>query len=120
MGYVCNYIIGDVIVCYQCMLGKNVLQLIGWDVFGLFVEGVVVKNNIVLVLWMYDNIVYMKNQFKMLGFGYDWSCELVICMLEYYCWEQKFFIELYKKGLVYKKIFVVNWCLNDQIVLVNE
>lgn len=120
MGYVRNYIIGDVIVRYQRMLGKNVLQSIGWDAFGLFAEGAAVKNNIVSVSWTYDNIAYMKNQFKMLGFGYDWSRELVICTSEYYRWEQKFFIELYKKGLVYKKIFAVNWCSNDQIVLANE
>ena len=120
MGHVRNYTIGDVIARYQRMLGKNVLQPIGWDAFGLPAEGAAVKNNTAPAPWTYDNIAYMKNQLKMLGFGYDWSRELATCTPEYYRWEQKFFTELYKKGLVYKKTSAVNWCPNDQTVLANE
>jgi len=120
MGHVRNYTIGDVIARYQRMLGKNVLQPIGWDAFGLPAEGAAVKNNTAPAPWTYDNINYMKNQLKMLGFGYDWSRELATCTPEYYRWEQKFFTELYKKGLVYKKTSAVNWCPNDQTVLANE
>ncbi len=104
MGHVRNYTIGDVIARYQRMLGKNVLQPIGWDAFGLPAEGAAVKNNTAPAPWTYDNIAYMKNQLKMLGFGYDWSRELATCTPEYYRWEQKFFTELYKKGLVYKRL----------------
>ena len=120
MGHVRNYTIGDVIARYQRMLGKNVLQPIGWGAFGLPAEGAAVKNNTAPAPWTYDNIAYMKNQLKMLGFGYDWSRELATCTPEYYRWEQKFFTELYKKGLVYKKTSAVNWCPNDQTVLANE
>lgn len=120
MGHVRNYTIGDVIARYQRLLGKNVLQPIGWDAFGLPAEGAAVKHNTAPAPWTYDNIAYMKNQLKMLGFGYDWSRELATCKPEYYRWEQKFFCELYKKGLVYKKTSAVNWCPNDQTVLANE
>lgn len=120
MGHVRNYTIGDVVARYQRMLGKNVLQPIGWDAFGLPAEGAAVKNNTAPAPWTYDNIAYMKNQLKTLGFGYDWSREIATCTPEYYRWEQKFFTELYKKGLVYKKTSAVNWCPNDQTVLANE
>ncbi len=104
MGHVRNYTIGDVIARYQRMLGKNVLQPIGWDAFGLPAEGAAVKNNTAPAPWTYDNIAYMKNQLKMLGFGYDWSRELATCTPEYYRWEQKFFTELYKKGLYIRRL----------------
>lgn len=120
MGHVRNYTIGDVIARYQRMLGKNVLQPIGWDAFGLPAEGAAVKNNTAPAPWTYDNIEYMKNQLKLLGFGYDWSRELATCQPEYYRWEQWFFTKLYEKGLVYKKTSAVNWCPNDQTVLANE
>ncbi|MGV3346348.1 leucine--tRNA ligase [Enterobacteriaceae bacterium LUAb1] len=120
MGHVRNYTIGDVISRYQRMLGKNVLQPIGWDAFGLPAEGAAVKNNTAPASWTYENIDYMKNQLKLLGFGYDWSRELTTCTPEYYRWEQWFFTQLYKKGLVYKKTSAVNWCPNDQTVLANE
>ena len=120
MGHVRNYTIGDVIARYQRMLGKNVLQPIGWDAFGLPAEGAAVKNNTAPAPWTYDNIAYMKNQLKLLGFGYDWNRELATCQPEYYRWEQWFFARLYEKGLVYKKTSAVNWCPNDQTVLANE
>lgn len=120
MGYVCNYIIGDVISCYYCMQGCNVLQLMGWDVFGMLVENVVMKNNVVLVVWIYDNIVYMKLQLDSFGLVIDWSCEVIICKLDYYCWEQWLFICLFEKGVIYCKNGMVNWDLVDQIVFVNE
>ncbi|MGL9720220.1 leucine--tRNA ligase [Symbiopectobacterium sp.] len=120
MGHVRNYTIGDVISRYQRMLGKNVLQPIGWDAFGLPAEGAAVKNNTAPAPWTYANIDYMKNQLKLLGFGYDWDREVATCKPDYYRWEQWFFTKLYEKGLVYKKTSAVNWCPNDQTVLANE
>ena len=120
MGHVRNYTIGDVISRYQRMNGKNVLQPIGWDAFGLPAEGAAIKNKTAPAKWTYENIEYMKKQLKMLGFGYDWDREIATCRPEYYKWEQWFFTELYKKGLVYKKTSTVNWCPNDETVLANE
>ena len=120
MGHVRNYTIGDVVSRYQRMNGKNVLQPIGWDAFGLPAEGAAIKNKTAPAKWTYENIEYMKNQLKMLGFGYDWDREIATCRPEYYKWEQWFFTELYKKGLVYKKNSTVNWCPNDVTVLANE
>ncbi|NDL62705.1 leucine--tRNA ligase [Acerihabitans arboris] len=120
MGHVRNYTIGDVIARYQRMQGKNVLQPIGWDAFGLPAEGAAVKNNTAPAPWTYDNIAYMKTQLKLLGFGYDWDREVTTCRPEYYRWEQWFFARLYEKGLVYKKTSAVNWCPHDQTVLANE
>ncbi|WOY03410.1 leucine--tRNA ligase [Dickeya fangzhongdai] len=120
MGHVRNYTIGDVISRYQRMLGKNVLQPIGWDAFGLPAEGAAVKNNTAPAPWTYANIEYMKNQLKLLGFGYDWDREVATCKPDYYRWEQWFFTKLYEKGLVYKKTSAVNWCPNDLTVLANE
>ena len=120
MGHVRNYTIGDVVSRYQRMNGKNVLQPIGWDAFGLPAEGAAIKNKTAPAKWTYENIKYMKNQLKMLGFGYDWDREIATCRPEYYKWEQWFFTELYKKSLVYKKTSTVNWCPNDETVLANE
>ena len=120
MGHVRNYSIGDVISRYQKMLGKNVLQPIGWDAFGLPAENAALKNKVPPAAWTYENIEYMKGQLIELGFGYDWSRELATCTPEYYKWEQWLFVRLFEKGLVYKKKAVVNWDPEDQTVLANE
>ena len=120
MGHVRNYTIGDVVSRYQRMLGKNVLQPFGWDAFGLPAEGAAIKNKTAPAKWTYENIAYMKKQLQLLGFGFDWDREIATCKPDYYKWEQWFFTELYKKGLVYKKTSTVNWCPNDKTVLANE
>jgi len=120
MGHVRNYSIGDVIYRYQKMLGKNVLQPIGWDAFGLPAENAAIKNQVPPARWTYENIGHMKEQLIELGFGYDWSREIATCHPEYYRWEQWFFVKLFNKGLVYKKKATVNWDPVDQTVLANE
>jgi leucyl-tRNA synthetase len=120
MGHVRNYSLGDVISRYQRMQGKNVMQPMGWDAFGLPAENAAIKNKTAPGKWTYENIDYMRNQLQSLGFGYDWGRELATCKPDYYRWEQWFFTQLFEKGLVYKKNATVNWDPVDQTVLANE
>ena len=120
MGHVRNYTIGDVVSRFQRLQGKNVMQPMGWDAFGLPAENAAIKNNTAPAKWTYENIDYMRTQLKQLGFGYDWDREIATCHPEYYKWEQWFFTKLYEKGLVYKKMSTVNWDPVDQTVLANE
>ncbi|CCN46421.1 leucyl-tRNA synthetase [Vibrio nigripulchritudo MADA3029] len=120
MGHVRNYTIGDVVSRFHRLQGKNVMQPMGWDAFGLPAENAAIKNNTAPAKWTYENIDYMRNQLKLLGFGYDWDREIATCHPEYYKWEQWFFTKLYEKGLVYKKMSTVNWDPVDQTVLANE
>jgi leucyl-tRNA synthetase len=120
MGHVRNYTITDVISRYQRMQGKNVLQPMGWDAFGLPAENAAIQNKTAPAKWTEENIAYMKAQLKSLGFGIDWTRELATCQPSYYKWEQWFFTKLYEKGLVYKKTSAVNWCPVDATVLANE
>ncbi|PIR59854.1 MAG: leucine--tRNA ligase, partial [Candidatus Pacebacteria bacterium CG10_big_fil_rev_8_21_14_0_10_45_6] len=120
MGHVRNYAIGDMIARYQWMLGKNVLQPMNWDAFGLPAENAAIKNKTHPAQWTYDNIDAMRDQLKSLGFAYDWTHEVTTCDASYYRWEQWFFTKLYEKGLVYRKDSIVNWDPVDQTVLANE
>lgn len=120
MGHVRNYTIADVISRFQRMQGKNVMQPMGWDAFGLPAENAALQNKVPPAAWTYSNIDYMKQQLNSLGFAYDWSREFATSEPNYYRWEQWFFTQLYEKGLVYKKMATVNWDPVDQTVLANE
>ncbi|MBF8732286.1 leucine--tRNA ligase [Pseudomonas guariconensis] len=120
MGHVRNYTIGDVIARYQRMQGKNVLQPMGWDAFGMPAENAAMKNNVAPAKWTYENIDYMKSQLKSLGLAIDWSREVTTCKPDYYRWEQWLFTRLFEKGVIYRKNGTVNWDPVDQTVLANE
>ncbi|SDH26786.1 leucyl-tRNA synthetase [Pseudomonas benzenivorans] len=120
MGHVRNYTIGDVIARYQRMQGKNVLQPMGWDAFGMPAENAAMKNKVAPAKWTYENIDYMKTQLKSLGLAIDWSREVTTCKPDYYRWEQWLFTRLFQKGVIYRKNGTVNWDPVDQTVLANE
>ncbi len=120
MGHVRNYAIGDVVARYKRMRGFNVLHPMGWDAFGMPAENAAIENNTHPAKWTYDNIDYMRSQLKRMGFSYDWNRELATCRPEYYRWEQLVFVEMFKKGLAYKKKTYVNWCDLCKTVLANE
>ncbi|MDH3309453.1 MAG: class I tRNA ligase family protein, partial [Gammaproteobacteria bacterium] len=120
MGHVRNYTIGDVITRYQRLQGRNVLQPMGWDAFGLPAENAAMANGVPPAKWTYDNIAYMKKQLRSLGFAIDWGRELATCRPEYYKWNQWLFLRMLEKGIAYKKTGVVNWDPVDQTVLANE
>ncbi len=120
MGHVRNYSIGDVVARFKRMRGFNVLHPMGWDAFGMPAENAAIQNNSHPAKWTSENIDYMRGQLKRMGLSYDWDRELATCDLSYYRWEQKIFIEMFNKGIAYKKSSFVNWCPSCETVLANE
>jgi len=120
MGHIRNYSIGDVVARYKMMQGYNVLHPMGWDAFGMPAENAALEHKIHPVKWTFDNMSFMRNQLKRMGFSYDWERELATCDAEYYKWEQWIFIKMYERGLVYRKKALVNWCQDCKTVLANE
>ena len=120
MGHVRNYSIGDVVARFKRLRGFNVLHPMGWDAFGMPAENAAIQNNIHPAKWTFENIANMRTQLKSLGFSYDWSRELATCDPDYYRWEQLIFLQMFEKGLAYKKSSFVNWCPSCQTVLANE
>ncbi|MGP1494848.1 MAG: leucine--tRNA ligase [Streptobacillus sp.] len=119
-GHLRNYTIGDAIARYKKMKGFNVIHPFGWDSFGLPAENAAIDNGASPALWTAQNIENMKRQLKLMGLSYDWDREIATYKKEYYKFNQKFFIDMYKKGLVYKKKSYVNWCPDCHTVLANE
>ncbi|TXJ09356.1 MAG: leucine--tRNA ligase [Acinetobacter sp.] len=120
MGHVRNYTIGDVISRFYRLKGEQVLQPMGWDAFGLPAENAAIAHQVAPAKWTFENIDYMRHQLKSLGLSIDWDREIATCTPEYYRWEQWLFVQLYKKGLIYRKLSTVNWDPVDQTVLANE
>lgn len=120
MGHVRNYSIGDVLARFKRMKGYNVLHPMGWDAFGMPAENAAIQNKSHPATWTYENIAYMRSQLKKMGFSYDWDREVATCDVEYYKWEQLIFLQMYKRGIAYKKISFVNWCPKCETVLANE
>ncbi|HMX30337.1 MAG TPA: class I tRNA ligase family protein, partial [Blastocatellia bacterium] len=120
MGHVRNYSIGDALSAYKRMAGFNVLHPMGWDAFGMPAENAAIKNNARPDKWTFDNIASMRTQLQRLGFSYDWRREIATCTPEYYRWNQWFFIQMWKQGLLYRKNATVNWCVKCNTSLANE
>ena len=120
MGHVRNYTIGDVMARFMKMRGFQVLHPMGWDAFGMPAENAAIKNNTHPAPWTEQNMATMREQLKRLGFSYDWDREVATCLPDYYRWEQKFFLQMWEKGLVYRKDALVNWCESCATVLANE
>ena len=120
MGHVRNYAIGDAVNRYMKMKGKNVLHPMGWDSFGMPAENAAIKSGVHPAKWTFENIDYMRNELKRLGFSYDWDREVTTCKPDYYKWNQWIFLKMYEKGIAYRKSATVNWCPHDQTVLANE
>ncbi|MFM8394418.1 MAG: class I tRNA ligase family protein, partial [Acidobacteriota bacterium] len=120
MGHVRNYSIGDALSCFKRMNGFSVIHPMGWDAFGMPAENAAIKNNARPDQWTFENIAAMRGQLQRLGFGYDWEREIATCTPEYYRWNQWFFIQMWKKGLLYRKNALVNWCVKCNTSLANE